>query len=80
MNKQEKKPLIFKDFLAALRARGRGKEAEHYQQFVKDKFQNELTQDEIFNLSIDDIATIFQVYEVTKRLLQHYSAEVAAAV
>jgi len=60
---QVPKGLLFKDFIAALRARGRAKEAEHFQQLVKDKFQNEFTQNEIDNLSIDDITAIIQIHE-----------------
>jgi hypothetical protein len=73
-----KKPLVFKDFIAALQKRGRTEDSEKYTQLVVERFHGTLSKEQIEALTIDQIVEIVRVANTIKtwylrQLLQEFS-------
>jgi len=59
--------MLFKEFLDALRAKGRIAEAEHYERAVAERFGGILSKEGLYALKVDDIIGILNI----AKALQH---------
>ena len=58
--------MLFGKFLEALRAKGKGEQADHYEKLVMDRFKDTLTKEQVELLDVDQIVTILHVADIVK--------------